>query len=129
MTDWMTMQTTARLLITRSSEEELTFDSEYLILYRSLSFTKKTQDHLTNLVQKAQQIAFANYFSNVLVGASDEGSETGDIGVWLGAGSYGKGKEGNILNTLGLPDSWLQTVGIINRISSLPHVHYLYLSS
>ena len=50
----------------------------------------------------------------LLVGASNEGGETGDAGIWLGNGDYGKGKEGNILKALGLPESWLPTVGTVN---------------
>jgi hypothetical protein len=118
MTDLMTIQTTARLLISRSREHDLTFDAEDLILYRSRSFSKKTQEYLTDLVRNAQRVAFSNFFSNVLVGASNEGSETGDVGIWLGNGDYGKGKEGNMMNMLGLPDSWLQTVGIITQLNS-----------
>lgn len=113
MTNFMTIRTTARLLVTRSEADDLTFDGEDLILYRTRSFSKKTQLYLTDLVCNAQRIAFGNYFPNLLVGASNEGSETGDIGVWLGNEDYGKGKEGSVLNILGLPESWLQTVCIV----------------
>lgn len=118
----MSIQTTARLLITRSKEEDLTFDSEDLILYRSHSFSKKTQVYLTDLVRSAQRVAFANFFSNVLVGGSNEGSETGDVGVWLGTGDYGKGKEGNVLTALGLPYGWLQTVSTMAHSPICPQV-------
>jgi molybdopterin/thiamine biosynthesis adenylyltransferase len=110
MPDVMIIQRTGSLLRTQS-EHDLTFDSEDLILYRTRSFTKKTQVNLTELVHTAQLVAFNSFTANALVGLSNEGSDTGDVGIWLGKGDYGRGKEENILKTLGLPESWLQTVG------------------
>jgi hypothetical protein len=111
MTDVMTICRTAQLLISLPEEADLTFDGEDFILYRTRSFTKKTQVYLTNLVCKAQQAAFRSCSANALVGASNEGSETGDVGVWLGDGDYGKGNEERVLKALGLPESCLATVG------------------
>ncbi len=109
MTDLMPIQTTARLLIVRS-QEELTFDADDLILYKTSSLTEETKEYLTELARDAQRVAFSNYFSNVLVGPSDEGGETGDVGIWLGQGDYGKGKEVSILKSLGFPERWIDTV-------------------
>jgi len=107
----MIIRRTANLLVLVTRSDDLTFDAEDLILYRTRSFTKETRKHLTNLVRKAQQLASQNCTANVLVGASNNGSETGDVGLWLGEGDYGKGKAENILKTLGLPESCLTSVG------------------
>jgi len=112
MTDLMPIQTTARLLMSRSQAEDLTFDAEDLVLFRSdlPHFSKQSKEVLTELVRNAQRVAHANYFANVLVGPSDEGSEGGDVAIWLGIGDFGKGKEGNILTALGLPEAWIDRV-------------------
>jgi len=98
--------------MSRSKAEDLAFDTEDLVLFRSdsPSFSKQTKEVLTELVRDAQRVAHANYFSNVLVGPSDEGSEGGDVAIWVGVGDYGKGKEGSILTALGLPEGWIQRV-------------------
>lgn len=105
----MPIQTAARLLIVRS-REELTFDADDLILYKNSSFSQQTKAYLTELVRDAQRVAFSNYVSNVLIGLSDEGGEAGDVALWLGQGSYGKGSEASILRSLGFPDEWIHTV-------------------
>jgi len=120
MTDLMPIQTTARFLIVRS-REELTFDADNLILYKKPSFTEDTKEYLTELVRDAQRVAFSNYFSNVLVGPSDEGGETGDVGLWLGQGDYGKGKEVNVLKALGFPEPWIDTVRFCCVTSKSPN--------
>lgn len=70
-----------------------------------------------SLVLTAQQMVNSlRDRSSILGGLRSESDEYGDVGVWLGDGDYGKGREKDILRTLGM-EGWLE--GKVSRSCSL----------
>jgi hypothetical protein len=79
---------------------------EQLILVASYDRFKLVQDESTDRVPALTLIANVAATSlacgSILAGQSSESDEFGDVGFWLGPGSYGIGKDRAILQDLGL---------------------------
>ena len=60
------------------------------------------QKFLYDLVIGSEAAAVSMSCSSILAGQGSESDDTGDIGVWLGEGNYGRGHAGDVLERLGL---------------------------
>ncbi|KAF9047287.1 hypothetical protein BJ165DRAFT_1526610 [Panaeolus papilionaceus] len=63
--------------------------------------------HLSDLAQKSQELAFSQGYSSLLVGAGNESDEDSDLGLWLGKGDYHEPI--NVLKALGL-EQWSPSI-------------------
>jgi len=64
------------------------------------------------LVEAAEEAATSLACSSILAGQGSESDDHGDVGIWLGKGTYGKGHESEVLDALGL-QSWAKGEKIV----------------
>ncbi|KAI0268798.1 hypothetical protein BC834DRAFT_821210 [Gloeopeniophorella convolvens] len=100
-------------------------------LYRTSSIIKSASSirppppeirvYIKDLASAANNTANENACGSILAGQGSESDEYGDVGVWLGDGSYSEGNETNILRALNLYESGQEpTPGQLEPSTSLP---------
>lgn len=79
------------------------FDSTNLTLNYSGA---STPAQIKDLVLAAQDASFKVPCGSILAGASSESDDFGDVGLWLGPGDFGPGKEREVLRAMQMnPDT------------------------
>lgn len=84
--------------------DALKFDASHLTLVDE-------NDEVYQLALKAHSLAMANACSSILAGQGSEGDDTGDVGFYLGEGSYEKAE--NVLKAIGLPMTQVGSILLI----------------
>ncbi|CAA7259264.1 unnamed protein product [Cyclocybe aegerita] len=92
--------------LTEESSKALSFDEN---AYTLSTEPPQEQTFFTQLAETAQNAAFAQSCSSILVGAGNESDETGDLPFWLGSGNYGPGNSKTVLSVLGL-EQWAENI-------------------
>ena len=100
------IESTLNALLPKSSLSGGNFDASHLSVIRKGSSTPS--EAVKTLVITAQQMVNSlRDRSSILAGLRSESDEFGDMGVWLGAGDYGKGREKDVIDALGMKE-WLE---------------------
>ncbi|KAI0063699.1 hypothetical protein BV25DRAFT_1824271 [Artomyces pyxidatus] len=103
-----------------SAPDPATHQATIMHLYRSSALTatstdqaastppppKVIQDYLEDLTRLANTVASASACGSILAGQGSESDDFGDVGVWLGEGTFGAGHGDEVLKALKL-QSWL----------------------
>lgn len=87
-------------ILRAASAIPLEFDEGHRVVYPGARPSAETAECLYALAKEAQDTAHARACSSVLVGASSESDDTGDVAFWLGAGDYGSADK--VLQALGI---------------------------
>jgi len=87
-----------------------TFLPSHLTLVSPSAKAERNQPkEITNIVHAAQEAASSPAIScgSLLAGPASDSTEYGDVGLWLGEGSFQRGHVEDVLKALGL-DAWLE---------------------
>ncbi|KAF7315337.1 hypothetical protein MIND_00048300 [Mycena indigotica] len=82
------------------------------VLLASKQDPKDQLQYFDSLAIAAQRAADSLLCSSILAGHGSESDEFSDVAVWLGPGSFGKGHEQSVLNSLGLQSDSISPVAL-----------------